>query len=144
MSCPLPRQATHGSLKPNAPWLRLTKPLPPQVGQRRAAVPGLAPDPWHRSHAAGPDSRSGNVAPCAACSKSSVSSALTSCPRVGPPPLRVPVRPADDPNSPSNKSFRLLPEPPPNMSETSKLTLPGRRAPPPPKPPNPPNPPPPA
>ena len=36
MSWPVPRQSRHGSLKPNAPWLRLTKPVPPQVGQRAA------------------------------------------------------------------------------------------------------------
>ncbi len=56
MTCPVPRQSRHGSLKPNAPWLWLTNPLPPQVGQRRGAVPGFAPDPPHSRQVPGPDS----------------------------------------------------------------------------------------
>ena len=80
----MPRQSRHGSLKPNAPWLRLTKPVPEQVGHCRDDVPGRAPLPWQVRHAPGPDSCSGRVAPRTASSKPSFTSASTSCPRVGP------------------------------------------------------------
>src|SRR3954469_5851652 len=81
MIWPLPRHSTHGSLKPKAPWLRLTYPLPPQFGQRRGAVPGRAPSPPQVLQVAGPESRSGIVTPRTASSKPSVTSAEAPAPR---------------------------------------------------------------
>ena len=129
ISLPVPLQSRHGSLKPNAPWLWLTKPEPEQVGQVRADVPGLAPLPPHVRQVPGPDSCSGSVSPLIASSKLSVTSALASWPRVG-PVLRarrwLPPPPNRLPNMSPN---RQLPTPPPvcaNKSLKSNVVEPPR------------------
>ena len=44
---PWPPQVGHVWLKLNMPWLSLTTPRPPHVGQMTGDVPGAAPLPWH-------------------------------------------------------------------------------------------------
>src|SRR5437764_2617592 len=129
MICPRPRQSRHGSENANAPWLRLTRPEPEQVGQIRGAVPGRAPLPPHVAQVAGLDSRSGRVAPLTASVKSIRTSVSTSAPRCG----RFAVAPADARPRPKIPP-RMSPSPPkppccpaaapPKMSPMSKLPVP--------------------
>src|SRR5690606_27538801 len=116
---PVPRQSRHGSENANAPWLRLTRPTPPHVGQVRGVLPGRAPVPPQRSQRPGEVSRSCTSAPRTASTQSIRSALSTSAPRR----LRVvAVVPAPrPPNRPPNRSpSPLAPEAPPNRSFRSK------------------------
>src|SRR5215475_909281 len=127
MIWPVPRQSRHGSLNPNAPWLRLTNPLPPQVGHTYGLVPGRAPDPWQVWHVPGPESFNGSITPRTASSKPSVTSASTSCPRVGPTlRRRVVVPPVKSPPkmSPSPPPVPALPMPPVPLKRSPTSNVP--------------------
>ena len=82
---PVPRQSSHGSLNPNAPWLRLTMPEPLQRGHTRGLVPGLAPLPWQVVHGDGLVSRSGTVTPvrCLAEAERRLGLDVATAPRAG-------------------------------------------------------------
>ena len=87
MRAPRPRQAGQVEVCTNWPnevcetcW---TCPAPPQVGQVVADVPGSAPLPWQRSHAATVSTSTSRVTPNAASTRVSSTAAAASPPRDG-------------------------------------------------------------
>ena len=49
MTRPCPWQWWQVRAMEKKPWVSRSSPVPPQVGQARGEVPGLAPEPWHGS-----------------------------------------------------------------------------------------------
>src|SRR5581483_2852265 len=109
MRRPVPRQSRHGSEKPKWPWLFVTRPWPPQVGQVRGLVPGFEPEPPQLVQRAGLVNRSPTVAPCTASANGRRISLSTSAPRRDCVDVRVPRPEPPPPKRPPNRS----PSPPP-------------------------------
>jgi len=87
---PAPPQCWQVRAMEKKPWVNRSSPVPPQVGQARGPVPGLAPEPWHSSQVLARGTVTWMVVPKAASSKPISASTRRSFPRTRRPPLGRP------------------------------------------------------